>query len=160
MKYPDWLIQKFWSCVDIRGPHDCWPWKLAVSSQGYGRFRHHKEPKLSIQAHVMALEIATGEAAPKGLLGCHSCDTPRCCNPAHIWMGTPAENVADMMRKGRNSYVTRVGESANSAKLKADDIKTIRSLPKSMANIEIGASFGVSHVTISLVRRHKAWKHI
>lgn len=49
----------------------------------------------------MAYESSTGDV-PAGLLVCHHCDNPPCCNPAHLFLGTYQDNVDDMMSKGRH----------------------------------------------------------
>jgi hypothetical protein len=51
-------------------------------------------------AHRLAWELANGPI-PKGMQVLHRCDEPRCCNPDHLFLGTQAENMADMSRKGR-----------------------------------------------------------
>jgi hypothetical protein len=56
---------------------------------------------IAISAHRLAWEMARG-AIPPGLHVLHRCDEPRCCNPEHLFLGTQAENMADMHRKGRS----------------------------------------------------------
>lgn len=89
------LEERFWPKVDRRGPDECWPW-LAQRQQrrgNYGRFRDR-------MAHRVAYELHYG-VAPGELMVCHTCDNPPCVNPAHLWLGSAAENVEDCIRKGR-----------------------------------------------------------
>jgi hypothetical protein len=89
----------FWSRVDAsRGADSCWSWTGALDSGGYGQCgrdrRLHK-------THRVAWMLTHGEI-PDGLVVCHHCDNRRCCNPAHLFVGTQGDNVRDMVRKGRN----------------------------------------------------------
>jgi hypothetical protein len=45
-------------------------------------------------------EAMTGHE-PAGQVVCHSCDTPGCVNPKHLWLGTQSENISDAVSKGR-----------------------------------------------------------
>lgn len=73
----------------------CWEWNAAREKSGYGRCS-----KPGKYAHRMAWLAFRGEI-PSGMWVLHSCDNPPCCNPDHLWLGTPADNVHDSMRKGR-----------------------------------------------------------
>lgn len=106
-------LESFWSRVEVHGPEECWLWRGAVGSDGYGYFRHQG-------AHRHSWELAHGRAIPKGLFACHSCDTPLCVNPAHIWLGTHQENMDDMLRKGRGGPRAR---RSGSGFIKADACK-------------------------------------
>lgn len=94
---------RFWSYVDKRAEDECWLWTgHLVGHMGYGRFMWSRRPRRSVTAHRAAYMLAHKiDSIPKGMLACHSCDNPRCCNPAHIWLGDNAQNMADMVRKGR-----------------------------------------------------------
>jgi hypothetical protein len=95
------LGERLWSRVDIRGPNDCWEWKGKCSAGGYGRIRIGGGGSPESAASRVAWIITNGDI-PEGLFVCHRCDNPPCCNPAHLFLGTAQDNVADMVAKGRN----------------------------------------------------------
>lgn len=77
----------------------CWLWRGAVKQGGlpYGRFRLWGK---IVKAHRAAWLLFVGPI-PAGRCGLHRCDVPRCVSPAHLFLGTIADNVADMLAKGR-----------------------------------------------------------
>lgn len=79
------------------GPDSCWEYQAARSPRGYGTIGVMGKTR---RAHRVAWELANGPI-PEGLLVCHHCDNPPCCNPAHLFLGTDKDNVADMRAKGR-----------------------------------------------------------
>lgn len=78
---------------------DCWIWKLAVDSDGYPRM---KVKGKTVRATWVSLKEFRGITVEKGQQACHTCDTPSCINPNHLFAGTYQENVDDKMRKGRH----------------------------------------------------------
>ena len=75
----------------------CWLWTGALNSKGYGSLRVNGK---SVSAHRLSFLWFKGDI-PDGMLICHTCDTPSCVNPDHLWLGTPKDNHKDMWDKGR-----------------------------------------------------------
>lgn len=88
----------FWTNLDVSGGATaCWMWRGGATAAGYPNVLVDGVHK---PAHRVAYELAKG-TIPAGMFICHTCDNPRCCNPAHLWVGTHNDNMADMVAKGR-----------------------------------------------------------
>lgn len=100
------LAERFWARVDRRGADECWPWTGArvdgrkPYAKRYGVLRRGATDGCRrVTAHRLAYELLVGPI-PAGLHVLHTCDNPPCCNPAHLWIGTHADNMADRKAKG------------------------------------------------------------
>lgn len=91
-------ISRFWDKVNRRDAHECWMWNSTKDGNGYGFF---KIKNRSIRAHRMMWSISNSKEIPEGMVICHSCDTPGCVNPAHLFVGTQLDNMRDCAEKGR-----------------------------------------------------------
>ena len=90
------ITERFWSKVE-KGD-GCWLWRGAIGSHGrYGQFNVVNRSRPS---HRVAWELVNGPI-PAGLYVLHRCDVGLCVNPAHLFLGTQKDNMADMMAKGR-----------------------------------------------------------
>lgn len=103
--------KRFWSRVAVGEADECWEWRVAKNSDKYGNFWIHDR---SWRAHRVAWILTYGPI-PNGLLVCHKCDNPGCCNPYHLFLGTSKDNQIDSARKGRQA-----------AKLTEEDVLKIR----------------------------------
>lgn len=129
---------------------DCIPWKGACTGNGYGASRLNGKQR---GAHVVAA-IAAGMRVEPGQVVMHSCDNPLCVNPAHLRVGTTAENMADKVAKGRQAKGARNGR----AKLSAEQVAAIRaSKAPGVTNRELGRRFGVTAEMIGYILRGKNW---
>lgn len=142
---PGPIAPRFWAKVDRRGPDDCWEWqRRSRHNHGYGTFR--KTTYESVKAHRLAYELEIGPV-PDGLEVCHRCDNPPCCNPAHLFLGSHADNLQDMRAKGRDAR----GERNGQAKLTDEVVATIRLryASEAISQRALGREYGIgqSHVS-------------
>jgi hypothetical protein len=101
------LADRLWVRVDrSRGADACWEWQGHRNPAGYGQIGRGKRGEGSVLTHRAALELHLGRSLGLGMLACHRCDNPPCCNPAHLYEGSPLSNVADMHARGRANYPT------------------------------------------------------
>lgn len=111
-----------------------------------------------LRPHRVAWELAHGQIA-HGLFVCHRCDTPACCNPDHLFLGTAAENNADKSAKGRN--VAPVGEQSGNAKLNRDAVLDIRrQVAAGVKRSQICRQYGVSRSAICDIVKGRRWRHL
>lgn len=128
----------------------CLLWYGGSDKLGYGRIGLDNKVYLT---HRIAYELYVG-SIPKGMGVLHKCDTPACCNPHHLFIGTEKDNYEDSRKKDRYSR----GERHGSAKLTNEQIMTIRQDQR--PNEEIGREYGITGCHIGSIKRKKAWVHL
>ena len=82
----------------VRQVGRCWEWTGASNGVGYGEIRLSKTRM--VYTHRLAYELTWGPI-PEGMVIAHRCDNPRCLKPSHLFPATQAENMQDMVAKGR-----------------------------------------------------------
>ena len=97
MSYEERFFQK------VNKTDSCWLWTGSLNSRGYGCLAVNRK---TVSAHRYSYAIHKGEI-PEGLIICHSCDVPACVNPDHLWAGTFADNMKDMVDKDRHGETSR-----------------------------------------------------
>jgi hypothetical protein len=159
---------------------ECWVWEGPRWKAGYGRIGR------SGYAHRFAYAKHKGPI-PEGMVVRHRCDNPPCWNPEHLVLGTHAENMADMARRGRacsgarkSEIMKRVaargdnhafrrrpelcarGERSGHAKLTKDAVREIRAkyAAGGTSHARLAAEYGVAAGTIQDVLERRTWRHV
>ena len=110
-----------------------------------------------VLAHRAAYQIANGKI-PNGMVVCHSCDNPSCCNPKHLFLGTHQDNSDDMLKKGRHiAGILRGAENPN-AKFSEEIVLEVASGKVSCSQAQ--DKYGMSKSHFYRLRNNEAWKHI
>lgn len=148
-------FEAFISGYEIDAATGCWIWLRNRSEKGYGRLRLAGRGKC--KAHRVSWEIAYGPV-PVGIYVLHRCDNPPCVNPEHLFLGTHADNMADMAAKGRARGRIRKENLKYRGKLKKF-AKEIRDKALSGEHLShLAKQYGVSYAAIRGVVFHRQWK--
>lgn len=155
-------LKRYYSSIEMHDINKCWPWIGKTNNRGYGIFsiRH-----VQFLAHRVTLSMnAEADQTDKGV--CHSCDSPSCNNPTHLFYGTQKENIRDMHAKGRNNQAR--GEQHRSAILTLSKVIEIRSryIPTGRGYLDKGPDgaralskeFGVGVTQIYSIVAERKWK--
>jgi hypothetical protein len=138
------VTERFWSRVNVRGPDECWLWTGAVLGYGHGQL--HIRGKIWL-AHRLAYALVHGTDSIVGRVVRHACDVPRCCNVAHLAVGTAQDNVRDRVERNRSA-----------SKLTPEQVREIAGCGGRQA--DVAARFGVSQATVSVIRSGGNWSHV
>lgn len=105
----------------IRDENGCLIWQGSITPGGYGQLLDDQRRRL-IGAHKAAWQIAHGPV-PMGMYVCHHCDVRSCVEVTHLFLGTPSDNVQDMIAKGRHK--TARGMENHNARLTREQVDEI-----------------------------------
>jgi hypothetical protein len=148
---------------DVLDDDKCWLWRGYISPTGYGRIAIGGGRKQMFLAHRVAWEMHHAQPIPGEMVIMHKCDTPACVNPAHLELGTQADNIQDMVKKRRHSRGKSInrGTANGQAKLTLDQALAIRkSCDSGLANqSQLAQQYGISVSAISLIVTGQTWRH-
>lgn len=169
--------------IRITALDKCWPWIGHRDDDGYGRLHTGNDTRLV--ASRIAYELFVGQI-PEGMLVCHHCDNPPCCNPLHLFIGTVQDNIADRQKKGRqvrglnHHWYTHPegrlfgdrnpsrrhpesrprGDNHASSKLTSEQVIEIRRRYRKGLAKSLALEFGVGRGRIYQLGKGQGWKHL
>lgn len=151
--------ERFWP--KVQKTETCWLWTASANEQGYGRMTVNGK---GVAAHRYSYELAYGPI-PDGLNVLHRCDRPACVRPDHLFVGTQADNVVDMVTKGRQrcpkgeehywrkhpEFFLLKGQNNPHAKLTDEQVLEIRRryAEGGVTQVQLGKEYGVRQTLIT-----------
>jgi hypothetical protein len=150
MLTPDWLRAQ---CAEDPTT-GCWEWQRGRNRDGYGRIFRGRKKGQSALAHRVMFELVSNRALTAESLVCHHCDNPPCCNPEHLYLGTPKQNVGDMLLRGRHV-------AANRKLTESDVLELVETIRRGgVTTREVAARYNVTPATIRDIFRGARWRKV
>lgn len=137
----------FWSRLQRNAVNGCWEWTGAKTQFGYGKVGFGGR---IYDTHRLVYELCCGPI-PDGLFVLHHCDNPKCCHPAHLYAGTPRDNMLDCAKRGRKK--TKITPEV------AKDIRAACRAEPRESYPAIGRRFGVSDTMVRRIDKGLAWSY-
>lgn len=148
------VAERFAASVTPEPNTGCHIWLGSIDSDGYGRIFDGSKTR---KAHRLAFELATGRRPPSDLAVCHACDNRWCVNPAHLHLGTSAENTRERDLRGRTARGERMGAAVLTEAAVAD---ARRRVAAGETRADLAREHGVSWTAMDLAVRGKAWSFL
>ena len=146
-------VDRFWARVDKSG--DCWVWRGARYKKGYGRFS--TVGKEGVLASHFAWQLVHGPIPP-GMLLCHRCDNPPCVRVDHLFLGTAADNSADMVTKGRQTSGEKNGNAVLTDAIVREARRRYGDRTDTMASL--AKEYGIKLATMKYAVSGRGWRHV
>lgn len=159
------IVERFWA--KVQKTDSCWLWTGSVSQSlksrekkwfygmVFARWASDPPRTKTIRAHILSWILHQGPI-PVGKHVLHNCpggDNTLCVNPAHLWLGTHEENMADMKRKGR-------ANGHGPGRLTPNQVRTIRALYRKVPRSELSLRFGICVHQVCQIGSGRGWKSI
>jgi hypothetical protein len=171
---PVWLFDdsgRVWSLAEAReyilarveeDENGCWLWQSSLTKDGYGQITDRSlEATFGMKgAHRLSYFAHTGHK-PQGRAEpvMHSCDVRNCCNPDHLSVGTPAENMRQMFERGRANR--SFGVNHWKSRVTPEAVREIRARHAAGEGLRsIAASYDIKPATVSSIARRISWRHV
>lgn len=144
------------SLVAVDEVTGCWLWQGALDESGYGiKYFEAAGKTIKQPAHRFYWEVFNNQKLPEEAICLHRCDVRNCVNPEHLEIGTVADNVRDMVRKGR---MYRAGSTR---KLNEELVAQIRAdLAAGATKSALSRKHGVTRRTLREIELREIWKHV
>lgn len=142
----------------------CWEWTRTRNRKGYGKTAYYPDVRVKrdVTVHRLAAHVWLGLPLDSTMQVNHKCDNPACFNPAHLYIGTQKQNMADCKERGRRGNVK--GERNAMAKLQAEDVAEIRHVmlnrPPRGTQARLARKYGVSDAAVRHIVAGQAWRHV
>lgn len=149
------LKERFEEKYEVDPISECWLWTAATAGKGYGSIKVPRKRR-QIYAHRLSYLLHNGHLEDDQYV-CHTCDTPRCVNPAHLFLGSPKDNLQDIKRKDRHLR----GERNSVSKLTEEQVERMHDLSEAgVSSYKIAEQFGIGQMTAWRIINGKRWGHV
>ena len=142
----------------------CWVWSGTRHYKGYGTLNLRVDGKhTKVYAHRCMAEIMLERKLEMNEEPDHLCLNRACINPAHLFLGTHADNMQDMWAKGRGrcDAAGRRGSMNGNHRLTETQASEIqRRHRRGEPSRKLGAEFGVSKTLVLMISKGTVWQHL
>lgn len=135
----------FWGRVQADPNSGCWLWDGHCGRGGYGRLKY-KNVKMTATRLALAL---VGRPVPDALLALHTCDTPTCVNPAHLYAGSRKQNSGDAIRRGRT---WKGNGGPDHPHLSDNDVTEVRQMLLTTSISEVARQYSIDRKAVKWIR--------
>lgn len=157
---------RFWRKVEKAQVDECWLWIGGFANTGYGQMSKRRDDGqwTMVNSHRLSWEEHHGPI-PDGLFVLHRCDNRKCCNPAHLFLGTQADNIADMVGKQRQARGEGKPLSSKLTQQQVTEIKDAlapyvgRRVRRGVVR-DLAAKYGVCRASITYIGKGRNWREV